>query len=141
MAQNLPGGPHEPLHDALDQALDAYQAGLCNIGPRERLVRLAWGSALAAGTAAGYWWMRREDLPPAWRLALALPLLVAAVGLEQARTHFCVSHGWAGTYNMDGGTRPVASEADRRADRAYTLSVLMRCVSVAAIAAVAMYAL
>ena len=134
-------GPDEPLREARERALDTYHAGLCNIGPRERLFRFTGGAALAAGTLVAYWWLRRGGYPAAWRLALALPLFGAAVGFEQARTHFCVAHGWFGTYNMDGGTRPVTTAVERRSDRAYALGVLARCVSAAAIAAVALYAL
>jgi len=60
---------------------------VANIGPRGRKRRLSFGLiAFGISVIAAYWLIASgAPPPPRWRLALFLPLFVAALGYFQAR--------------------------------------------------------
>jgi hypothetical protein len=58
---------------------------VANIGPRGRKRRLSFG-LIAFGISVGAaYWLIASGAPPRWRLALFLPLFLAALGYFQAR--------------------------------------------------------
>jgi len=97
-----------------------YQPGVCNIGPDEIAQRRRAGHIGAIVTLGLLAFLLLLRLPPAWRLAVAIPAAGTAITYLQAILHFCVAFGMAGVFNFGrvGRTTSVAEEAARRADRA-----------------------
>jgi len=58
-------------------------------------------------------------VPPAWRLLLALPAALGAVGYLQARRHFCAGFAIQGVFNLGelGAQTTVADPEATRRDR------------------------
>ena len=78
----------------------AYASGVCNIGPRGRLVRGTFG-VLGIGFAFGVWWaLRASGAPPSWRLLLFLPLFGGFVAIFEAALRFCVVLAARGAYDL-----------------------------------------
>ena len=77
-----------------------YAPGVCNIGPRGRLVRGAFG-AVAIALSIGVWWGLRATAAPApWRLVVFLPLFVGFVAMFEAALRFCVVFARRGVYDL-----------------------------------------
>jgi hypothetical protein len=77
-----------------------YTAGRCNIGPRGRLQRLAFG-ILAVVFSVGLWGLIRLNTLPSWFvLVLFLPLFAGFVSILEATLGFCVVYGTRGTYDL-----------------------------------------
>jgi len=113
-----------------------YIPGSCNIGKgeirRRQFVALV-GLILSLLTLLGF---SRADAPTSIRLSIFFPLLVASVGFVQSRSKFCLAYGFAGTFNIGklGDIKRVASEEDRKADRATALKILSKSFLLASIA-------
>ena len=81
-------------------ATNTYQPGVCNIGPaeiRQRRMSGYLGTAVAAVflvLAFVLGW------PPAVRLLVFIPVVLAANGFLQAAFHFCVRFGTQGLFNF-----------------------------------------
>lgn len=60
-------------------------ARVANIGPRGRKRRLGFGLVAFGISAVAAAWLIAGGASPRWRLALFLPLFVAALGYFQAR--------------------------------------------------------
>jgi len=112
---------------AFDTEPGDYRPGACNIGPAEiarrrraGIVGLVAAVALAAALLV-------VAAPAAARWLVALPLAVGAVGLLQARLHFCAAYGAAGIRNFGplGSVERVAEVAARRADRTKAIAILL----------------
>ena len=77
-----------------------YAPGVCNIGPRGRLARGAFG-AVAIGLAVGLWWaLRAASAPAPWRLVVFLPLFAGFVAIFEAALRFCVVFAGRGVYDL-----------------------------------------
>ena len=102
---------------------DEYIPGVCNIGPAETARRRRAGQAGAAATVALAAFLTITRAPRPWRLLLALPATVSAVGFIQAARHFCAAFGWRGVFNFGGVgeaesvEEAAAREEDRRTAR------------------------
>ena len=97
-----------------------YVPGVCNIGPAEIRRRRRGGLAGGAVTVAGLVAIVALDVPRPFRLVLAIPAGMSAVGFLQARFHFCAAFGMLGVFNLGddlGRQESVAEAADRREDR------------------------
>ncbi len=82
-----------------DAKLADYQAGACNIGKWNRILRAAYGIALLAISLAAWWWLR-ENAARFYRLGLAVPLYIAFIGIYQAYFGFCIYHAARHSYDM-----------------------------------------
>jgi hypothetical protein len=113
-----------------------YIPGTCNIGKgeirRRQFVALI-GLFFSISTLLTF---NTVDAPPAIRLGIFFPLMVAAVGFVQSRSKFCLAYGFAGTFNIGklGDIKRVASKEDRAADRKTALVILGKSFIYAAIA-------
>lgn len=113
-----------------------YIPGTCNIGKgeirRRQFVALI-GLFFSISTLLTF---NTVDAPPAIRLGIFFPLMVAAVGFVQSRSKFCLAYGFAGTFNIGklGDIKRVASKEDRAADRKTALVILGKSFLIAAIA-------
>ena len=113
-----------------------YIPGTCNIGKgeirRRQLVALV-GLFFSISTLLTF---NAVDAPPAIRLGIFFPLMVASVGFVQSRSKFCLAYGFAGTFNIGklGDIKRVASKEDRAADRKTALVILGKSFLLAAIA-------
>jgi hypothetical protein len=118
---------------------DAYQPGVCNIGPAEIARRRRSGHAslivsivlLVALVAVG---------APHWtRLVLVLTAGGSAAGYLQAWFHFCAGFGSQGVYNFGPtGTVAKVADADARArDRRRSLEIGLASVAIGVIVGVA----
>jgi hypothetical protein len=99
--------------------VDQYMPGACNIGPAE-IARRRWvGHTGVIATVALAAALLALDAAPAWRLLLALPASLAAVGYLQAWLRFCADFGWRGVYNFGalGRQERVGSDQARAQDR------------------------
>jgi hypothetical protein len=99
--------------------VDQYVPGTCNIGPAEIAMRRRVGHAGLIATVVLAAVLLAVDTAPAWRLLLALPAALAAVGYLQAWLRFCANFGFRGVYNFDalGHEQRVAAEEARAQDR------------------------
>ena len=113
-----------------------YIPGSCNIGKgeirRRQFVALV-GLFFSISTLFTF---NAVDAPPAIRLGIFFPLMVASVGFVQSRSKFCLAYGFAGTFNIGklGDIKRVASKEDRAADRKTALVILGKSFLLAAIA-------
>ena len=77
-----------------------YAPGRCNIGPRGRTERAAFGIA-AIVFSLGLWHLVRLNELPSWPiLLLFLPLFVGFVAVIEAALGFCVLFARAGVYDL-----------------------------------------
>ena len=113
-----------------------YIPGSCNIGKgeirRRQFVALV-GLFFSISTLLTF---NAVDAPPAIRLGIFFPLMVASVGFVQSRSKFCLAYGFAGTFNIGklGDIKRVTSKEDRAADRKTALVILGKSFLLAAIA-------
>ena len=96
-----------------------YEAGVCNIGPAEISRRRRTGHAGTIATIGLFIVLVVMGVPPAWRLLLALPAALGAVGYLQARRHFCAGFAIQGVFNLGelGAQTTVADPEATRRDR------------------------
>ncbi len=105
----------------------AYQPGVCNIGPAEIRARRRSGHIGLALTVVGLAVLVALDVPAPWRLVLFLPAAAAASGYLQAAFHFCANFGMRGVFNFGGrlGQVETIEEAEARAaDRRKALQII-----------------
>jgi len=77
-----------------------YEAGVCNIGPRGRIRRGAFG-ALAIALALGVWWsLRVAGAPAAWTVTVFPILFGGFIGIFEAAFGFCVALSARGVYDL-----------------------------------------
>lgn len=113
-----------------------YVPGSCNIGKgeirRRQLVALV-GLFFSISTLITF---NTIDAPPAVRIGIFFPFMVASVGFVQSRSKFCLAYGFAGTFNVGkmGDIKRVASKEDRAADRKTALVILGKSFLLAALA-------
>jgi hypothetical protein len=58
---------------------------MVNIGPRERLKRMAFGIVCAVAAAAAFGWALGAEVDRFTRLLVVIPAWLAAIGILQAR--------------------------------------------------------
>jgi hypothetical protein len=120
-----------------------YAPGQCNIGIAEirRRRRGGWAAAglFVVATAA----LAIGGAAPIWYLLLFIPALAAAVGFLQAAFRFCVYFGFSAIFNFAeiGQTARVVDPDARRRDRGQAAKVLALSAVVAALVALAAYAI
>lgn len=117
----------------VDPAPGTYQAGACNIGPREIAKRRAFGILGLAITSVLAVVLVAIDAPPIARAVVILPLWGALVSLEQARRRFCAGFAFAGIRSVAGSdaTEAVADPADLATDRAAARVMVAYCGAIA----------
>jgi hypothetical protein len=100
--------------DMADQTTtsDEYVPGTCNIGAVDARARARVGWAGVAATVALAGGVLAIGAHPAWMLAAAVPAYVAAIGLLQARSRFCVGYAAAGRYGFGSSRGPTGAVAD-----------------------------
>ena len=113
-----------------------YIPGSCNIGKgeiRRRQIVALVGLFFSISTLITF---NTIDAPPAVRIGIFFPFMVASVGFVQSRSKFCLAYGFAGTFNVGkmGDIKRVASKEDRAADRKTALVILGKSFLLAALA-------
>jgi hypothetical protein len=121
--------------------MEARQACIPNIGPRERRRRLVGGVGLSALGAIAAALLLGFGAARGWRIVLFLPLWAGALGLLQVRERTCVALAARGVQNMDGGDETiedplVLAQVRRQARRVHTRAALLAAAVTAAILAV-----
>lgn len=114
---------------------DDYAPGICNIGPAEIRKRRRGGHVAALATCALLAILIVADAPRTWRILLAAPAALAAVGYIQAFSRFCLFFGFRGDFNFGdlGATEKVMIAEARAADRrkSATLTIASAAVGLA----------
>ena len=107
------------LQPAPNPAMDAYQAGGCNIGPAEIARRRIAGHLGLAAALVALAVLLVIDAPAWTRVIIALPAAGAASGYLQAWLTFCAGFGARGVYNFGplGGRSEVVDDEARARDR------------------------
>jgi hypothetical protein len=105
---------------------DAYQAGVCNIGPAEVARRRRAGYLGVAAAVVLATVLVVVDAPAISRLLVALPLAAGFSGFLQAHLRFCANYGWRGVRNLGriGDAEPVDDPEARATDRRRSLQIL-----------------
>jgi hypothetical protein len=111
---------------------EAYQPGICNIGPAEIARRRRAGDVglgVAIVLLAG---LVTLGAPPPVRLLVALPAAAAASGYLQARFRFCAGFGSRGIYNFGelGQAVQVDDAEARRRDRARATQIGLASIGI-----------
>jgi hypothetical protein len=77
-------------------------------------------------------------VPPAWRLLVALPATLSAVGYLQARHRFCAGFAMQGVFNLgELGAQTGVADADAvRSDRAAARRLFAQAVAIGLLAGV-----
>jgi hypothetical protein len=105
------------------EGANAYEPGVCNIGPAEIARRRRAGHVGLIATVALLAALLVIDVHPLARLAVIVPAAISASGYLQARLKFCAGYGELGVFNLGpfGTTTPVidadALARDRRRAR------------------------
>jgi len=77
-----------------------YAPGVCNIGPRGRIERAAFGVATII-FSIGLWHLARLNTLPSWPiLLLFLPLAAGFIAILEAALGFCVLFAREGVYDL-----------------------------------------
>jgi len=79
--------------------MSGYAPGECNIGPRNRALRYAFGVLFLSVSAALFLYLASVNAPRLHRLILVLPLFLGYTGILEGRLSFCVMHGFKGTHD------------------------------------------
>jgi ferric-dicitrate binding protein FerR (iron transport regulator) len=110
------------------EGVNAYEPGVCNIGPAEIARRRRAGHVGLIATVALLAALLLIDVHPLARLAVIVPAAISASGYLQARLKFCAGYGQLGVFNLDelGSTTAVtdadALARDRRRARQISLA-------------------
>lgn len=80
--------------------MSAYAPGKCNIGPRNRLLRLAFGILLLSLSAVLFAYLVAVHAPKLYRFILVIPLFMGYTGILEGFFSFCVFHGFKGTQDL-----------------------------------------
>ena len=117
----------------------SYTPGVCNIGPAERRQRLNVGWLGAGLTFAALAAFVIFSVPDPWRLLVAVPAMLGAIGFLQYALHFCVNFAMRGLYNLGsalGAEENVVDAAMRKADQRKGLQIIGFSLLIAATVAV-----
>ena len=117
----------------------SYTPGVCNIGPAERRQRLNVGWLGAGLTFAALAAFVIFSVPDPWRLLVAVPAMLGAIGFLQYALHFCVNFAMRGLYNLGsalGAEENVVDAAMRKADQRKGLQIIGLSLLIAAAVAV-----
>jgi len=117
----------------------SYTPGVCNIGPAERRQRLNVGWLGAGLTFAALAAFVIFSVPDPWRLLVAVPAMLGAIGFLQYALHFCVNFAMRGLYNLGsalGAEENVVDAAMRKADQRKGLQIIGLSLLIAAAAVV-----
>lgn len=106
---------------------DAYESGVCNIGPDEiahRLTLAHIGLLITLGFLA---LLIITHVPLLARFSVALPAWGTAVAYLQAWRRFCVAFGALGVFNFGevGTTERVTDPRERARDRRRALEIVL----------------
>ena len=109
-----------------------YQPGVCNIGPAEIARRRRAGDVGALITIAVLVVLVVLDVPPLFRLIVALPAAAAASGYLQAAFRFCAGFASRGLFNFSqlGQEQQIADPADRARDKARANQILIGSLAI-----------
>lgn len=112
-----------------------YQSGNCNIGGaeiRRRKISGAIGGALSFIFCAA---ALSLHAPQGIRALIFFPLVFTTIGWYQSRRKFCLAFGLMGVFNFGnlGEVSRVQDPAQRSADRAQALKMLVQASAVAAV--------
>ncbi|MGH2513778.1 MAG: hypothetical protein ACRDGQ_13980 [Candidatus Limnocylindrales bacterium] len=115
-----------------DAAEDAYQPGICNIGPAEIARRRRAGDVGLLVTIIVLVVLVVLQVPSLVRLLVALPAAGAASGYLQAALKFCAGFGSRGIFNFGplGATEKVAEPSALARDRARSSQIFLGSLAI-----------
>lgn len=110
--------------------MSTYKPGTCNIGAREKRVRVMLGVVFAVLSVGFFVFFGGSKYAP-WIFA---PLFVSALGFVQARQNFCVAYGLAGKYSMNefGNAKKVANAGAHDKDVNHSIVLIFASAVIAA---------
>jgi hypothetical protein len=115
--------------------------GISNISAngirRRRNMGIAWGVVAIVGAVAAI----ATDAPRSWRLVLALPIAMAAVGFLQAYERTCVVLGAVNKRENADGTYSPMPDAECPGVRLQVKSIVLRVLLITAVATAIVYAI
>ena len=113
-------------------AAPGYQAGVCNIGPAEISRRRRSGHVGTIVAVGLFIVLVVLGVPPIWRLLVALPAAIGAVGYLQARRHFCAAFAMQGVFNLGelGSQASVVDPEAARRDRAAAIRLFLQAAGI-----------
>lgn len=97
---------------------------------RRRNMGIAWGVVAIVGAAAAI----ATDAPHSWRVVLALPIALSAVGLLQAYERTCVVLGAVNKRENSDGTYSAMPDAECPGVRLRVKSIVLRVLLITAVA-------
>jgi len=77
-----------------------YAPGICNIGMRNRLGRLAFGLLFFSFGVWSWTFLRVNYFHPVFKLYLFIPFYLGFIGIYEAVFGFCVYHSFRRSYDM-----------------------------------------
>lgn len=112
-----------------------YIPGTCNIGPDEIKRRKTFAVAGFVFFLISLIGAFSPHATHVTRLGVAVPAMLFATGLVQARKKFCLAFGFAGTFNFSkvGEIKKVTTPEERRADRITAITILLQSLAIAAV--------
>lgn len=115
--------------------MSEYQPGTCNIGPDEIKRRKTFAIAGFVFFLVSLIGAFGPHATRITRLGVAVPAILFATGLVQARKKFCLAFGFAGTFNFSkvGQVNKVLSPEERKADRVTAAKILLESLLIAAL--------
>lgn len=118
-----------------------YQAGVCNIGGRERTRRRRFGYASLLAGAGYVAVVLAAGFPETYLFGVFIFLYGGVLGVLQARRRFCVAYGMAGRYGFDDGEGNVEDADARARDRKRALLLSAEAIAAAVFGASVIYGL
>ena len=111
-----------------------YVAGVCNIGPKNRLRRTVIGAAFVVSSIFIYYFISSNGLDRTFILMLFPVFSMGFLNIIESIKGFCVLNGLNGTYNMDSGEKEITSFAERAKDKMRSFEIVLASVVVGAVA-------
>jgi len=118
-----------------------YVAGVCNIGPKNRLRRTVIGAAFIVSSIFIYYFISSNGLDRTFILMLFPVFSIGFLNIIESIKGFCVLNGLNGTYNMDSEEKEITSFAERAKDKMRAFEIIIAATAVGAIATAVLYLL
>jgi len=104
-----------------------YIPGVCNIGPKERVLRVKAGKICAGIFVVLFLILYFTHAPAGLRFFLFLPAFVGSLGFIQNGMRFCVNYGFRGLFNVEksAGNADTVEQAEyRRVDQEKAVEII-----------------
>ncbi len=121
-----------------------YVPGTCNIGEPEIKLRKRVGWLGLGATLILWFVLYVLPVSAAWRFLVFIPATISAIGILQARMHFCVAFGLLGVFNFRSAIGPTDAIKEieyKRKDRRKAILITFYAIMVGSIVAAVGYLL